>query len=123
LVSTGSGLALWWAADVTGKAPGGTVELGFFNHGTVYSLELLQSSEGEVVWMCQSGREWKGTKLVFQLTPGSKGTIAKFTHAGWQAETGYFTSCNITWGKLMFRLKAAEGKSPGSLFSANGMAY
>jgi hypothetical protein len=38
--------------------------------------------------------------------------------------TEYFTSCNTTWGDLMFRLKsAAEGKSRGPLFLAGDLAY
>lgn len=44
-------------------------------------------------------------------------SLLRFSHAGWQAETEYFVSCNTTWGELMFRLKAAaEGKNPGPLF-------
>ena len=124
LISSGSGLAQWWAEDVTEDRSAGTVELAFFNRATVYALQPLQSAPGEVAWLCQSGKEWKGTKLLFQLTPTNKGTLVKFTHAGWQSETDYFISCNTTWGELMFRLKAtAEDKSPGPLFSATGIAY
>ncbi len=124
LISSGPGLAQWWAADVTENSSTGRVELGFFNRATVYALEPLPSAEGEVAWLCQSGKEWKGTKLLFQLTPGNKRTLVKFTHAAWQSETDYFVACNTTWGELLFRLKAAaEGKSPGPLFSATGMAY
>jgi hypothetical protein len=48
----------------------------------------------------------------------------RFAQLDWKAETDYFTSCNTTWGELMFRLQAtAEGKTPGPLFSADGMAY
>jgi hypothetical protein len=124
LISSGSGFAQWWAADVTEDRSTGSVELSFFNRTTVYGLDPLQGKAGEVAWLCQSGKEWKGTKLLFQLTLGDKGTRVKFTHAGWQSETDYFVSCNTTWGELMFRLKAAaEDKSPGPLFSATGMAY
>jgi uncharacterized protein YndB with AHSA1/START domain len=125
LISTAAGLAEWWAADVTEDLSTGNVELGFFKRATVYGLERVKNSAlGEVAWLCQSGKEWKGTKLVFQLTPSGKGTLMKFTHAAWAADTDYFVSCNTTWGELMFRLKAAaEGKKPGPLFSANGMAY
>jgi hypothetical protein len=36
----------------------------------------------------------------------------------------YFVACTVTWGELTYRLKAtAEGKAPGPLFSAAGMAY
>jgi hypothetical protein len=48
----------------------------------------------------------------------------RLSHADWQAETDYFTMCTTTWGELMYRLKAAaEGKSPGPLFSATALAY
>jgi hypothetical protein len=124
LISSGPGFAQWWAADVTENPSTGRVELGFFKRATVFALELLPSAAGEVAWLCQSGREWKGTKLLFQLTPANKGTLVKFIHTGWQSESDYFVACNTTWGELMFRLKAAaEGKSPGPLFSATGMAY
>lgn len=52
------------------------------------------------------------------------GTMMKFAHADWEAETDYFISCKTTWGELMFRLKAcAEDKAPGPLFTRNAMAY
>jgi uncharacterized protein YndB with AHSA1/START domain len=125
LISTAAGLAEWWAADVREDRSTGNVELGFFNRATVYGLAPVRNAaQREVAWLCNSGKEWKGTKLVFQLTPSSKATVVRFTHAGWQVDTDYFVSCNTTWGELMFRLKAAaEGKKPGPLFSANGMAY
>jgi hypothetical protein len=51
-------------------------------------------------------------------------TTVRFTRADWKEETDYFVSCTTTWGELMFRLKAAaEGKAPGPLFTADGMAY
>jgi uncharacterized protein YndB with AHSA1/START domain len=125
LISSGSGLAQWWAADVTENRSTGNVELGFFKRATVYALEPLRdTAPGEVAWLCQSGNEWRGTKLLFRLAPRDTGTLVKFTHAAWSSETDYFVSCNTTWGELMFRLKAAaEGKTPGPLFSATGLAY
>ena len=125
LISSGAGLAQWWAADVTEDRATGKVELGFFKRATVYCLEPVRDTPpGEVAWRCISGREWKGTKLVFQLTPREQGTHLSFTHVAWQSETDYFVSCNTTWGELIFRLKAAaEGKAPGPLFSATGMDY
>ncbi|HET9401178.1 MAG TPA: SRPBCC domain-containing protein [Candidatus Acidoferrales bacterium] len=123
LVSTAKGFSKWWAADATEK--GGIVELGFFKRATVYQLELTKNvPPNEVEWACLSGQEWKGTRIRFSMSSGSGKTIVKFTHADWKAETDYFVSCTTTWGELMFRLKGvAEGKSPGPLFSADGLAY
>ena len=122
LVSTPRGLAEWWAADVREKD--GAVELGFFNRQTVYRLKLERNDAARVNWACDSGKEWAGTHIGFQLEPKSSDTLVRFTHAGWASETDYFTSCNTTWGELMFRLKgAAEGKAVGPLFLANSLAY
>lgn len=123
LVATGTGFKEWWAADVTKSVT--TVELGFFKRNTVYRLQLARVLEPLAAeWRCTSGQEWDGTRIVFDLKEDKGKTTVRFTHADWKAETDYFVSCNTTWGELMFRLKAAaEGKPPGPLFTADGMAY
>ncbi|HKF49030.1 MAG TPA: SRPBCC domain-containing protein [Terracidiphilus sp.] len=123
LAGSANGFTQWWAADVTES--GGSVELGFFRRSTIYRLRLTAgAAPNRAEWACNSGVEWDGTRLVFEIAPANSGTVLHFTHAGWESETQYFTSCNTTWGALMFRLKAAaEGKKPGPLFLADGMAY
>lgn len=60
-----------------------------------------------------------------ERSPGSsfgRKTILWFIHEGRANETDHFTLGNTTWGALMYRLKAAaEGNSPGPLFSTSGM--
>ena|SRR5579864_9160885 len=122
LVATAKGFAQWWAADIT--EAGGAVELGFFNRTTIYRLKLTIDKPTQVDWICETGAEWIGTHVVFFIEARGSATVVRFTHGGWQSETDYFTSCNTTWGELMFRLKsAAEGKSRGPLFLASDMAY
>ena len=124
LVSTARGLAQWWAADVT--EPGaGVIELGFFNRNTIYTLQPIHiAAPHEAEFLCTTGKEWAGTKIIFKLVSTGAKTVLGFTHADWQAETDYFVSCNTTWGGLMFRIRAAaEGKSPGPLFQPNSLAY
>jgi uncharacterized protein YndB with AHSA1/START domain len=123
LISSGTGFSKWWAQDVTIRADG-AVDLGFFNRATVYSLQQGRAvNPSEAEWLCLSGKEWKGTKLLFQLNESKGQTLLRFTHANWEADTDYFVACNTTWGALMFRLKAnAEGKAAGPLFSVAGWA-
>lgn len=123
LVATALGFGQWWASDVT--EPPGAVELRFFNRATVYRLRLQAAHSSErAEWLCDSGDQWSGTRLIFQLETSASGTLLRFTHAGWRGETDYFVSCNTTWGGLMFRLKAAgEEHSPGPLFQKDGIAY
>jgi hypothetical protein len=123
LVASARGFAQWWAADIT--EAGGAVELGFFNRATLYRLRLkVDQPPVQAEWICETGAEWMGTRIAFLLEARGPATVVRFTHGGWQSETDYFTSCNTTWGELMFRLKsAAEGKSRGPLFLASDMAY
>ena len=125
LVATAEGFSRWWAADVTEDKVKGNVELGFFNRATLYALHSAEIvAPHRARWLCQTGQEWSGTRLLFDLAEQKGQTQLHFTHADWQAETDYFVSCNTTWGELMFRLKAAaEGKTPGPLFSKTGLAY
>lgn len=126
LVSTPGGLSQWWGEDVTEDKAKHAVELGFFNRATVYRLAPVKMAPPQTAeWRCESGKEWEGTRLVFEtISKDGGGTMVRFSHAGWKAETDYFTSCNTTWGELMFRLKAAaEGKAPGPLFTRSAMAF
>jgi uncharacterized protein YndB with AHSA1/START domain len=125
LVATAEGFTKWWAADVTVDKSTGNVDLGFFNRATVYGLKPVQTAEPrEVQWLCRTGKEWSGTRLLFELAEQKGQTLLRFAHAGWEAETDYFVMCNTTWGELMYRLKAAaEGKNPEPLFSKSGLAY
>jgi hypothetical protein len=125
-VSSGRGFSRWWAEDVTEDVPRNIVSLGFFNRTTVYNLQPVLIDEPQTAeWACQSGEEWNGTRLRFDLERQKEGrALLRFFHADWRAETDYFIACTTTWGELMFRLKsAAEGKTPAPLFSATGMAY
>jgi len=123
LVATAAGLAQWWAADVV--EIGGEVELGFFNRATVYRLKaIVEAPPSRFEWLCETGREWPGTRLLFHLEAAGGGTLVRFTHAEWQAETDYFVSCTTVWGELMYRLKAAaEGRPRGPLFLSGSLAY
>jgi uncharacterized protein YndB with AHSA1/START domain len=125
LVSTPHGFSQWWSEDVTENKAAHTVDLGFFNRATVYRLTPARLAPPQrAEWLCESGQEWTGTRLVFDTTSKNGGTMLRFAHADWKDETDYFISCNTTWGELMFRLKAcAEGKAPGPLFTRNAMAY
>ena len=123
LVATAEGFAQWWASDITES--GGAAELGFFKRATVYRLRLrVDQPPTHAEWVCETGQEWSGTRIIFSLEASGSGTVLRFTHGGWGSETDFFVSCNTTWGELMFRLKAAaEGKSRGPLFLPDALAY
>jgi len=105
LVASAKGLGQWWATDIT--EPDGTAELGFFNRATVYRLRpTLQQPPAQAEWVCESGDEWRGTRIGFHLEATNAGTQVRFAHAGWQAESDYFRSCNTTWGVVDVPIKS-----------------
>ena len=125
LVSTGEGFSKWWATDIVELQRDPVVlELGFFNRSTTYRLRAEELAPDQPArWRCETGQEWAGTHLTFTLQANGDKTLVRFVQGDWRAVTDYFIACNTTWGELMFRLKAvAEGKSPGPLFSRDGMS-
>lgn len=123
LVAAGKGFGAWWATDIS--QPGETVDFGFFNRATVYRLRLVTAdSPSHAEWVCESGDEWNGTHIIFEIEETKAGTLLRFAHAGWRAESPYFISCNTTWGELMFRLKeVAEGGRVAPLFTQDGIKH
>jgi uncharacterized protein YndB with AHSA1/START domain len=123
LVSTAKGWSQWWAVDT--KELEGSIEVAFFGRQTIYRLKATTSeAPNRSEWLCETGAEWSGTRLLFRLESAGGGTLLRFTHAGWQNDTAYYVSCTTTWGELMFRIKAAaEGKPRGPLFLADTLAY
>ena len=119
LIASGSGFARWWAADVIEDYSTGIIEVALFNRATVYRLEPIRSSTSWTTeWMCQTGQEWTGTRLLFELIETVGNTNLRFMHVNWKKETDHFVSCAKVWEELMLRLKAAaEGKGLGPLFS------
>jgi hypothetical protein len=107
LVSSASGFSKWWAQDVTLR-PDETVDLGFFNRATVYSLQLVRpATPSEAEWLCLNSKEWKGTRLLFRLNESKGQTLLRFTHAnlGSRYRLLYF---------LQYHLGSADVSTQGS---------
>ncbi|MGA9967466.1 MAG: hypothetical protein WBQ10_19875, partial [Terriglobales bacterium] len=101
LVSSGHGFSQWWAADVSEDVPRNIVSLGFFDRATVYNLKPVRIvTPTEAEWACQSGEEWNGTVLLFDLPQKQDRSLLRFSHMDWRAETDYFVACTTTWGHL-----------------------
>jgi hypothetical protein len=94
LVSTGPGFRAWWAEDVVVTSDG-RVELGFFGRATVYRLRAISGEAvARVEWQCESGQEWSGTRMVFELSrERPRRSFASSTRAGLPQPS---TSCRAT---------------------------
>jgi uncharacterized protein YndB with AHSA1/START domain len=116
-LATTTGLASWWTADAHAEEKiGGKAEFGFNGRGAVYRMRIVALDPArQVVWSCLGEHpEWRDTSLTWTITADGAGSVLRFTHGGWKAESDFFAMCNSTWGELMYRLKGyLEGTAPG----------
>lgn len=116
-IATQLGLRSWWTADAdVEERESGEAVFGFNKRAVVFRMKIdkLSPSNG-VHWSCTGEHpEWAGTKLEWVIEPGNEGTAVKLFHRGWREQNDFCSSCNSTWGELMWRLKDyVQGKNPG----------
>ncbi len=123
LVAGSTGFSSWWSDDVNVQSDG-SVEIGMADRAQ--SLRLRPETmvmPARAAWAVDSGGEWAGTALVFDLTPDENGTRMLFTQGGWRKPTDAFLEAAAMWGALLYRLKqAAEQGSERPLFTRTSPA-
>lgn len=64
-------------------------------------------------WQCtESGPEWVGTEVSFELEGENGKTKVTLKHSGWKEVTDYYRWCNYNWSFFLYSLKfyCEEGK-------------
>jgi uncharacterized protein YndB with AHSA1/START domain len=97
----------WWTGKIDGRADRVgdefTYQFGDFHDSRqrVTELDAGRRIVWEVVDAELSGRktpdEWRGTHIVFDLTPTAKGTSVQFTHAGLVPDFECYDDCAYAW--------------------------
>jgi len=119
---TEHGLRGWWTVDSSMPKPGegSKAEFGFHNREVVFEMKIDKLDRPNlIVWNCVGGpKEWKGTRLKWEISAIEGGSELRLTHSKWKNTGKYFRMCNSTWGELMYRLKAhAEKGDRNPLFT------
>jgi uncharacterized protein YndB with AHSA1/START domain len=116
-IAGATGFANWWSDDIVMRA-GGEVEIGMRDRTLVYRLRPeTMVMPARAAWTAETGAEWSGTSLLFDLAPDGGGTRLLFSHSGWARVSELFLSTTALWGALLFRLKeTAERGTPTPLF-------
>jgi uncharacterized protein YndB with AHSA1/START domain len=108
-ITTEDGIRAWWTKDVKmDQRIGGEAEFGFFDHTTVFKMQIEQLIPPVIVrWKCIDGNslDWIGTTQEFKLEPQTEGVLLKFCHGGWERGGDHCYFCNTTWGHLLVGLK------------------
>ena len=106
-VATEEGVRNWWTiqTDITTEI-GGNAE---FRFGEKYyiRMEIIElKPDQKVAWICKIGDEqWVDTEFHFEFLEENEGTLLRFRHNKWEAQTEFFGHCNFQWGKYLMSLK------------------
>lgn len=121
-----SNVAAWWAQEVDGTAKKQGDEFMVHFGKTWGKFRVSELSNDRIVWtatdcyldLLKDTKEWKGTRLVFQLSSVAKQTVIDVTHEGLAPDKECFTDCTKGWDfyfkeSLFGYLENAQGL-PGS---------
>lgn len=100
-------VARWWTGRVDGRADRVgdefTYQFGDLHDSRqrVIELDAGRRVVWEVVDAKLAGRttpdEWRGTHIIFDLTPAAEGTSVQFTHAGLVPDFECYDDCAYAW--------------------------
>ena len=104
-----SGLAGWWTEDVKAEPKVGSVAKFRFGENGGSDMAIVALEPHRLVrWRCvghMSGEEWIGTELFFELVPGKKCTVLRFSHRRWLEATDFLRFCSVRWAIYLVSLK------------------
>ncbi|MCL4518685.1 MAG: SRPBCC domain-containing protein [Thaumarchaeota archaeon] len=101
----------WWEGQIEGKTEKigdvFTYQYGSFHRSEQKVIELVPDKR--VVWLVVEGGpkfteskiEWKGTKIIFNISKKGSKTEVRFTHQGLIPRLECYDSCIDAWGPLI----------------------
>lgn len=123
-VSTRSGLAAFWTADVEGEeAVGGGLTFGFAEAPVRLPIKVTRlDAPSDVAWECPGGFPfWEGTTVGWALRASDHGTKVVFRHDGFADDMPDFDFGSVaqTWARIVERLKEVveNGGTPNPALS------
>ncbi|WP_299042888.1 hypothetical protein [uncultured Tateyamaria sp.] len=100
-------LALWWSTRVDRGADGFTVR--FNNSHATFAFDP-GATQDRFAWTCTDAHmimdgvddvaEWKGTRLIWQITPSDGGSMVTLTHQGLGPHIACFDICQRGWQRF-----------------------
>lgn len=121
-LTTDEGIAGWWTRAKTRAEVGAVNEFAFGSGAVTFRVEKLQTDE-VVVWAAeQVPPEWKGTRVLFEISDAKPGRVAlRFSHVGFAAMDPVVAFSSYAWANYLRSLKlfleTGRGEPFGSLAS------
>jgi uncharacterized protein YndB with AHSA1/START domain len=116
MLTTDTGLSLWWTSDTRGAGEVGSI-IHFRFAETIVDFEVIELVPDRLVrWRHSRDMPpaWMGSKIVFELEQQDKQTILLFSHYDWQNSDDFLAHCSTKWGIFMMSLKACVETGNGN---------
>jgi len=105
-------IPVWWTTDFEGRSGQLNDEFTIHHPGAHYSeqkvIEAIPAkkivwlvTESTLHWLQGNQREWKNTKMVFELTPSDGKTILHFTHEGLTPDKECYERVQQGWTEVI----------------------
>jgi Activator of Hsp90 ATPase homolog 1-like protein len=101
----------WWSEEIEGSTDNVGDEFSYrykdVHHCEMKLIEVVPHKK--IVWLVvdnyfnftEDKTEWKGTKVMFEITPRGATTEIRFTHQGLVPEYQCFDVCSNAWGSYI----------------------
>lgn len=113
----------WWSENLKGRSENlNDIFTVHFEFGDTFTIKIIEFViDRKIVWFVtdcdltwvKDRKEWKGTKMIFEISPGNKSANISFTHVGLVPQIECYDGCVLGWDQYikgsLFKL-LTEGK-------------
>ena len=120
-ITTQKGLAGWWTPQVKAEPIVGILnEFHFVGTTLTFRIDKLEPGR-HVAWSSvQVPSDWKGTQVLFDITPGDATVNLRFSHTGFTSLFGSFGVTSYSWAQYLRSLKLLLETGEGEPFGSRG---
>ncbi|MCH7409430.1 SRPBCC domain-containing protein [Belliella sp. DSM 111904] len=106
-LTTQEGLGAIWTKKLKVKHEVGYINEFDFDEEYLTKMKIIAlQNNRKIEWECIfSDAEWKGTRVIFELSEKGNTTMILLKHSDWKAKTDYLRWCSYNWAMFLFSLK------------------
>jgi uncharacterized protein YndB with AHSA1/START domain len=102
-IATPEGLDEWWTSRSSGRPMEGAEYELWFGPEYDWRAKVTRSvpSQSFELTMTRADGDWLGTRVAFDLTPGTDATQVRFSHTGWPTQNEHYRISCYCWAMYL----------------------